>query len=254
MKIRKILAAAAAAVVAVSAMAVTSSAAFVIGEGQAILGFGDSEWKAAGWGKGEGEIPLEHFTLADVTGDGTYTVAVDLSAGYENLVGIEDENTGEMMVYTTAAGIGAMGINLNVNAEDPAYDNVCMNIISVKFDGVETIKEGVVSFTNNEDGGKRANVMNQWSAYDSAKADHITVDSSKASAVLTDFADEWTTCEVTFEVTGMPAAASAPADTSTGTATTPSKDSPDTGVEGIAVIAGLAAVAGGAALISRKRK
>ena len=252
MKLRKIFAAAAATVVA-SVMAVSANAASsltALQPGQAILGFGDSEWKASGWGKDEASLDLSYFKLADVTGDGTYTVGIDLSAGYENLAGIEDENTGELVVYNTAAGIGAMGVNLNVDADNEAYDNVCINIISVKFDGVETKIDGAVSYTNNEDGAKRSNVMNAWANYDSTKEDHITVDPAAATSVLTNFADEWTTCEVTFEVTGMPAASTGDSAGSTEAG----KGSPDTGVEGIAAVAGVAIVAGGAVLVSKKRK
>ena len=53
-------------------------------------------------------------------------------------------------------------------------------------------------------------------------------------------------------------AASAPADTvvdtNTGDAETPVKNSPDTGVEGVAVVAGAAIAAAGVMLVSRKRK
>ena len=38
------------------------------------------------------------------------------------------------------------------------------------------------------------------------------------------------------------------------TATTPEKGSPDTGVEGIAAVAGVAVLAAGAVLVSKKRK
>ena len=67
---------------------------------------------------------------------------------------------------------------------------------------------------------------------------------------------------VTFTVsgTGLGAAADDTAtDATTGeaaddTATTPDKGSPDTGVEGIAAVAGVAVLAAGAVLVSKKRK
>ncbi|MBQ8171901.1 MAG: NPXTG-anchored protein [Oscillospiraceae bacterium] len=269
MKITKILAGLAASVVAVSAMAATSFAASsltLLEPGQAILGFGDADWKAAGWGKEEATaLDLSYFTLADVTADGTYTVGIDLSAGY-TADGFEDEETGELLVMTTANGIGAMGINLNLDAEDESYNNVNINIVSVKFDGVETIKDGATSYTNAEDGAKRSNVMNQWANYDATKADHLTLDPDTATSVMTDFSGEWTTCEVTFEVTGMPAADTgatggddagdnAGSDASGDVnAPTTDKQSPDTGVEGVAAVAGVAVLAAGAVLVSKKRK
>lgn len=268
MKLRKILAAASAAVVAAASMSVFAFAApsFTnLAEGEAMLGFGDADWKASGWGKDEASLDMSYFTTAQITGNGTYTVGIDLSAGYENLAGIEDENTGELVTYTTANGIGAMGINVCFDADDETYDNFGINITSVKFDGAETILDGVVSYTNNEDGGKRCNVFNQWANYDASKEDHITSNPDAATSILTDFAGEWTTCEVTFEVFGLDAAApvedNTPDDTATPDATAPSapassdsKGSPNTGVEGIAAVAGLAVVAGGALVIAKKRK
>ncbi len=55
---------------------------------------------------------------------------------------------------------------------------------------------------------------------------------------------------------GGGAAPSTPAETPSDApaATTPSKDSPDTGVEGIAAVAGIAVVAAGAVVLSKKRK
>ncbi len=271
MKLRKFLAAATTAVVTAASMSVFASAApsFTrLAEGEAMLGFGDADWKASGWGKDESSLDMSYFTTAQITGNGVYTVGIDLSAGYENLAGIEDEDTGELVNYTTANGIGAMGINVCFDADDDTYDNFGINITSVKFDGVESIKAGAVSYTNNEDGGKRCNVFNQWANYDASKEDHITSDPDAATSLMTDFAGEWTTCEVTFEVFGLDeAAAPAPVEDNTpadnaaadntpaaAPAATDSKGSPDTGVEGIAAVAGLAVVAGGALAIAKKRK
>lgn len=256
MKLRKILAMTAAAALAVSAMA-TSAFAASIEKGQAILAFGDADWKTGAWAKpGNTDDTLDnsYFTIADVTADGTYTVAVDLSAGYTNVTWL-DEETGDPIVFTTANGIGAMGINLNLDPEDEAYANVVCTVKSVKFDGTDYPVTGV-SFTNTEDGLKRTNVINEWATFDSAKADHVSTDPANATGKVIDTTGltEWTKCEVTFEVTGMPAAdAAAPAEDA-GTEATGDKANSDTGVEGIAVVAGLAIVAAGAVVVAKKRK
>lgn len=260
MKISKILAAASAAVVAAAAISSVSfaeSALAALEPGEAILGFGDSDWKAQGWGKGQnGELDMSYFQTAQITGNGTYSVGIDLSAGYTN-DDWEDEETGDLAVFTTGNGIGAMGINVNFDAEDEAYDNFGINITSVKFDGVESIVAGATSYTNNEDGAKRCNVLNQWANYDATKEDHITSDAATATSVMTDFAGEWTTCVVEFEVFGLAdddaATDATESTTDAETTTTPDKGSPDTGVEGIAAVAGVAVLAAGAVIVSKKR-
>lgn len=260
MKISKILAAASAAVVAAAAISSVSfaeSALTALEPGEAILGFGDSDWKAQGWGKGQdGELDMSYFQTAQITGNGTYSVGIDLSAGYTN-DDWEDEETGDLAVFTTGNGIGAMGINVNFDAEDEAYDNFGINITSVKFDGVESIVAGATSYTNNEDGAKRCNVLNPWANYDATKEDHITSDAATATSVMTDFAGEWTTCVVEFEVFGLAdddaAADATESTTDAETTTTPDKGSPDTGVEGIAAVAGVAVLAAGAVIVSKKR-
>lgn len=265
MKISKILAASAAAVVAaasISSVSFAASAMVDLQPGEAMLGFGDSEWKAAGWGKGEeNALDMSYFQTAQITGNGTYSVGIDLSAGYVNLVGIEDEETGELAEYTTGNGIGAMGINVNFDSEDEAYNNFGIKVTSVKFDGVETMIAGATSYTNNEDGGKRCNVLNPWVNYDATKEDHITLDPDTATAVLTDFSGEWSTCVVEFEVYGLAEDAAGNGGSEAGNdvvdagnTTTDDKTSPDTGVEGIAVVAGVAVLAAGAVLVSKKRK
>lgn len=69
------------------------------------------------------------------------------------------------------------------------------------------------------------------------------VDSDLATAPADDAAAD--------DTTAATADAEAPADTTT---TAPSKGSPDTGVEGVAAVAGVAVVAAGAVVLSKKRK
>lgn len=74
--------------------------------------------------------------------------------------------------------------------------------------------------------------------------------------------DSYESIKVTFTVTGLgggdaaadDTTASDATDTATDTGASADKGSPDTGVEGVAAIAGLAVVAAGAVVLSKKRK
>ena len=246
MKIRNIIAAATAAIVGTAALAVS---AFALDNpaNSVIIGFGDADWKASFWAKdGDAQDFNTYCPPVAITGNGTYTVVLDLSTGYTNPDHI-DEETGEEVVYTTGNGIGAMG--LVFNSEDEA---VGMDIKSVKIDGVEMTLTGS-SYTNNEDGGRRTNIYNAWAAFKPENGD-ISLDPDNATATVIDITDltEWSKVEVTFDVYGM---ADTVVDTGADTgATGADKGSPDTGVEGVAVVAGLAVVAAGALAISKKRR
>ena len=270
MKLRKIFAGVMAAAVAVSAMAFSASAE-PVEQGIFVIGFGDADWKASFWGKDGDTIDSSYEKTAKLEGNGTYTVSLDLSSGY-TAEGWVDEDTGDDIVLTTGNGIGAMG--LQIYGE---YPTLGVDVKSVKFDGVELPLTGT-SYTNDEDGGRRTNLYNAWAGFDAAKEDHIAVDPSTATSTLVDISSltEWSTVEVTFEVYGLeetaapeaeeeapeaeeaPAAddttAEAPAAGDVAGATDSSKGSPDTGIEDAAVVAGLAIVAAGAVLVTKKRK
>ena len=261
MNVKKILAGAVASVMAVTSLAAFASAD-AVEEGVFVLGFGDADWKASFWGKAEGDtIDSSYETTAKLEGNGTYTVAVDLSKGY-TAEGWVDEATGDLLTLTTGNGIGAMGVQIYGE-----YPTLGVNITKVVIDGVEQPLTGV-SYTNDEDNGRRTNIYNEWANYDATKEDHITQDPDNASATLIDKSalTEWSKIEVTFEVYGLEEDNSGSTG-STGNegdgegdgngdtnATTPDKNTPDTGVEGVAVVAGLAIVAAGAVVVAKKRK
>ncbi len=261
MNLRKVLAGVMAAAVAATSAAVTVSAE-PIEQGIFVIGFGDADWKASFWGKDGDILDSSYQQTAKLEGNGVYTVTLDLSGGYENPDHL-DEETGDPIVYTTGNGIGAMG--LHIYGE---YPTLGVDIQSVKFDGVELPKIGS-TYTNDEDGGRRTNIYNAWAGYDAAKEDHITKDAATATGTPFDITGitEWSKVEVTFEVYGMEETA-APAEDAEAPAedvaapeagdvdasTDSSKGSPDTGVEDVAVVAGLAIVAAGAVLVSKKRK
>lgn len=247
MKIRNLIAVATAAIVGTAALAVS---AFALDNpaNSVVIGFGDGDWKASIWAK-EGDI-LDfntYCTPVAITGNGTYTVVLDLSSGYTNPDHV-DEETGEEVVYTTGNGIGAMGLVFNSEDEAVGFD-----IKSVKFDGVDMPLTGA-SYTNNEDGGRRTNIYNAWAGFNAENGD-ISLDPDNATATLIDISSltEWSKVEVTFDVYGMAGAAVVDTDTDA-TAPAGDKGSPDTGVEGVAVVAGLAVVAAGTLAISKKRK
>ncbi len=267
MKLRKVLAGVMASVVAVSAMAITTSAE-PMDQGIFVIGFGDADWKASFWGKDGDTIDSSYQQTAVLNGNGVYTVSLDLSSGY-TADGWVDEDTGDDLVLTTGNSIGAMG--LQIYGE---YPTLGVDIQSVTIDGVDFPLQGA-SYTNDEDGGRRTNIYNAWAAYDAGKEDHITKDAATATSTLIDISSltEWSKIEVTFEVYGLEETADAPTVEETPIVDAPaadaeeapaagdvdagtdsSKGSPDTGAEDVAVVAGLAIVAAGAALVSKKRK
>lgn len=243
MKLRNVIAAASAAIMAVSAMALS---AFALDNpaNSVVIGFADVDWKAGWWAKaGDSQDFNDYCTPVQITGNGTYTVKVDLSSGYTN-EGWEDEDTGELIEFTTANGVAAMG--LIYNSTDTA---VGFDVTSIKFDGAEVALNGR-SFTNDEDGGRRTNLYNEWASFNADE--HLTLDPASANCKLFDAGSvgEWTTLEVTFDVYGLAdAPADAPAEAPAG-----DKGSPDTGVAGVAAVAGAAALAAGVMVASRKRK
>ena len=289
MKLRKVLAGAMAAAVAVSAMAVSASAE-KMEEGVFIIGFGDADWKASFWGKDGDVLDSSYETTAKLEGNGTYTVVLDLSKGYNNEKWI-DEDTGDFIDLTTGNSIGAMGIQIYGD-----YPTLGCDITSVKIDGKDMALQGV-SFTNDEDGGRRTNIYNAWASFNADE--HLTTDASKATSTLISIDDlgEWTKVEVTFDVYGLdeaaddaaadedvaaddaaadedvaaddaadedadaddaadeaPATDEAPAAGDVAAATDSTKGSPDTGVADVAAVAGLGIVAAGAVLVAKKRK
>lgn len=262
MKITKILGAASAAVVSAAVLAASASAY------EAFLMYASSDWSVQCM-----DATSENATTADVTGDGTYTVAI---SGFE----WEDEDTAEMVPATgTGATVFCVDIDGLANAlgcgkDAEGYDALetaadkmafaqatglkisDVVITATNTDGTSTdiaVDESKLYYGDIEGNGKiRLEIFN---AYGDTSKD-APIDAAGFS-----FDDS---LSVTFTVsgTGMGAAADDTAtDATTGdaaddtaTTTTPDKGSPDTGVEGIAAVAGLAVLAAGAVLVSKKRK
>lgn len=272
MKLRKIFAG-----VVAAAMATTmATSAFAASNGdrlqpaEATLAFADAGWTISNWGKSDdAETTVAALKNANITGNGEYTVSVDISGGVPGFGSdgepILDQETGDPISYTTMSGIGAMAVMVNVPADDEAYNNLIIDITSVKFDDVETMIDGVASYTNAEDGIYRSTVINQWA---SKKDTDRSTNFEAASNVITEFADVWSKCEVTFTIIGWPEAGSepeAPADPEPEAPADPEPEAPanpgdsskpnaGTGAEGLALVAGVAVLAAGAVVVAKKRK
>ena len=264
MKITKILGAASAAVVSAAFMAASAGAY------EAFLMYASSDWSVQCM-----EATSANATTADVTGDGTYTVSI---SGFE----WEDEETAEMVPATaTGATVFCVDIDGLANALGCGKD-------AEGYEGLETSAEkmalaqatgltisDVVITATNSDGTTTDIAVDESKLYygDIEGNGKIRLeiynaygDTSKDAPIDPAGFSFDDTLSVTFTVsgTGMGDAAASDdnaADAATADAEAPAdnaaasdgKGSPDTGVEGIAVVAGVAALAAGAVIVSKKR-
>ena len=212
MKIRKILAAAAAAAVALSAAAVN---VFAADEYTAKLGFADTAWAVQDW---ESSVA--------VTGDGQYTLESTAVAG--------------------AADFGVFVVDIEqMFADAPeataVLDKVEVDGSELSFDAAK-IKYGDIE----EKGNYRIEIYNQ---YGETKNDSPV---NQATAI-------GSSVKITFTVSGLggeaaPAETEAPAAAETAPAADSNTQSATTGNASAAVMISVMAVAGIAAVASRKRK
>ena len=263
MKLRNLLAAATAAVVGTAALASTAGAY------EAFLMYTDTNW---GWGNWAAtDFPAGNV---DVTTDGTYTVYIDNTMASAQ---VEDEETGEMvgavangaqvfcvdidgLATAMNAGKDAEGYEeLKTGAEKMAFAKAAgieisdVKVTTTSTDGTTTevaVNQDNVIFGDIEGNGKiRIEIYNAYG--DTVSNPAVNVEDISFDEKLA----------VTFTVSGIgggdvadDTAADDTAADDTTTTTTTDKTSPDTGVEGIAVVAGVAALAAGALVVSKKRK
>ncbi len=250
MKMTKIFAGIAAAAVATSTMAVMASAY------ETFLMYASGDWSCSAM-----DATAYADGNVDVTADGTYTVS---TGGFM----FEDEDTAEM-VPATATGatvfcvdIDGLATATNAGKDAAGYDDcetaadkmafaeaagisVTDVIVTTKnADGTTTdiaVDQSKILFGDIEGNGKiRIEVYN---AYGDTAA-NAPIDPTSIT-----FDD---TMSVTFTISGV-GGSDAAVDTDAPVAGG-DKASPDTGVEGVAAVAGLAAVAAGAVVLSKKRK
>ncbi len=242
MKIKKIVAAIAAAAVAVSTMAVSAFAAQStdsLADGTAYLNINLSDWS-------EFDATWEN---AEVTGDGTYTVS---------MTGADGINIGQF---------NALEIK---NGETVFNRTYTVTVDSIKINGVEQkIGEGYTCSADGVGLTTRVNLYNEWNTPSEDVSDDGAVDCraadgdvmSKTARMIDASCLETATndIEVTFTVagTGAAAAADTAADTSETTEAAPATTettSTATGNTSAAMIAAVMAAAGVAAIAAKKRK
>ena len=241
MKIKKIVAAIAAAAVAVSTMAVSAFAAQntdSLADGTAYLNINLSDWS-------EFDATWEN---AEITGDGTYTVS---------MTGADGINIGQF---------NALEIK---NGETVFNRTYTVTVDSIKINGVEQkIGEGYTCSADGVGLTTRVNLYNEWNTPSEDVSDDGAVDCraadgdvmSKTARMIDASCLETATNDivVTFTVagTGAAAAADTTADTAetTDAAETTQTTSAATGNASAAAIAAVMAAAGVAAIAAKKRK
>ena len=246
MKIRNIISALTAGVVAAAGFAMTASAADTY---TAAITFQSvtyvfrntlSQDAVLYWDNDLGEAAEfegASFTDATITGDGTYTVEVSgVNDGGWNMLKLDTtlDSTVTPDVAITITGVEVNGEAIDFDAEAAAM---------VEDEGSTLVSDQYSAYEFNISGPVRAQLIN---VYD------------KVAAIPNEGYDS---VKITFDVTGLDAASGSDSTDGTGassdettTTTTPDKTSPETGVEGIAVVAGAAIAAGGVMLLSKKRK
>lgn len=280
MKIAKILSAAAAAVVAVSAVAVSANADFrAISDGsQYLLADGTGNYGICLFSDGTNKdgvpaMSIDGLDLSAITHVAfTFDVIDDadnrdwwdgMGGGAIVVSAHSDLTTNDADLYNkynwASAGNfwGVIDEDLGLETQDPAQG---INAVKVG-DYTYKIEADVINPVANGDIGNLSLYrvfMQAWS---------FTM--SDIEVVKTELSDSNGNLLATFDAKGnvtLAGGAAAPADdtaaddtasdaTDAGASTTtPSKGSPDTGVEGVAAVAGVAIVAAGAVVLSKKRK
>lgn len=261
MKITKILGAASAAVVSAAVLAASASAY------DAFLMYASSDWSVQCMA-----ADSENATTANVTGDGTYTVSI---SGFE----WEDEDTAEM-VPATATGVTVFCVDIDGLANDlgcgkdaEGYDALQTEAEKMAFAQATglSISNVVITATNTDGSTTDIAVDESKLFYGDIEGNgkirleiyNAYGDTSKDAPIGTDWSFD-DSLSVTFTISGTGMGGDAADDTASDATTADAgvadtntgadKGSPDTGVEGIAAVAGVAVLAAGAVLVSKKRK
>lgn len=206
MKIKKIVAAVAAAAIAVSAMAINAFAA----DYTAKIGFADTAWAAQDW-----------ESSVSVTGDGTYTVTSELAAGAVDF--------GVFVVDIEGMFAGSPDATA-------VLDKVTVDGSDISFDASKIIYGDI-----EEKGNFRIEIYNQYGdTLNNAPVNNNTAVASKL--------------EVTFTVSGLGGAAPAADTTAEAPASDSTTASSTTGNTAAIAIVSVMALAGMAAVATKKRK
>ena len=198
-----------------TAQAVEFEPAIDAGEGQAYLAIVDGQWWIQYWGSStkDGYMLSYNAGVADIKGDGQYTVSVTADTN-----GFRYDTTGDVNDQYTPEGLSFMSVMIP-NGEK-LFPGMVLTIDSIKVDGKEIGLEAK-NYTSSDDGIEtRTNIYNTYvskpsedarttegALYDGdGNALDICADYSAQVVNASDFA-KWTTVEVTFTVSGTDGAA-----------------------------------------------
>ncbi|MBR0484341.1 MAG: hypothetical protein IJJ69_06125 [Oscillospiraceae bacterium] len=193
--------------------------------GQAYLAIVDGQWWIQYWGSAEkdGYMLSYNAGIADIQGDGSYTVSVTADTN-----GFRYDTTGDPTDQYVPEGLSFMSVMIPEG--ESLYPGAVITIDSIKVDGKE-IELTAKNYTSSDDGSEtRTNIYNSYvsAPSDDARsaegalydADGNAVDNIKDySAQIIDpsaFAT-WTTVEVNFTITGTDGSNAPAADADTAT-------------------------------------
>ncbi|MBR1529376.1 MAG: hypothetical protein IJ642_08765 [Oscillospiraceae bacterium] len=178
--------------------------------GQAYLAIVDGQWWIQYWGSAEkdGYMLSYNAGIADIQGDGSYTVSVTADTN-----GFRYDTTGDAADQYTPEGLSFLSVMIPEG--ESMYPGAVITIDSIKVDGNE-IEMSAKNYTSSDDGSEtRTNIYNTWvsTPSDDARcidgplydADKNALDICKDySAQLIDPSafSQWTTVEVNFTITG----------------------------------------------------
>lgn len=235
-----------------SVMAVTSLAAFASADASfpytAQLGFADGSWAAQDWA-----------STVEITGDGTYTLKANcLWTDEDTGDDIPAEINGIMVFVVDILGLGA---DLGLTGEGD-MEKVSFTDVKVTVDGKDiALDASKLVWGDVEDKGNlRLELFNAYGstsvseAYDASVSPINPADISAATELSVTFTLSTGSASAAPAATEAATTEAAAATGNTNTAATADKNNADTGVEGVAAIAGIAIVAAGAIIVAKKRK
>lgn len=257
MKLKNIFASVAAAAITLGSAVFPVSAAEDM---SAYIYIADTEWACQYWGEGDPANTIEGLTQdVIVTGDGQYTVSLDVSDGYR----------GNETDFTTIADFNVCGVAIeNCYGE---YPDLTISFDSVKIDGEKVIlKDGSESYLDDDDVSVKIDLYNNYgykalsdaASYKDFSKIEITFTVSgmgvdKGSTTTKE--DDVTTTSVTAaETTTTTAASTTSEKTTTTTTVTTSAEKvsapPATSHSGIAYIVCLGCTAAAISVMTMKKK
>lgn len=178
--------------------------------GQAYLAIVDGQWWIQYWGSAEkdGYMLSYNAGIADIHGDGSYTVSVTADTN-----GFRYDTTGDPADQYIPEGLSFMSVMIPEG--ESMYPGAVITIDSIKVDGNE-IEMSAKNYTSSDDGSEtRSNIYNTWvsSPSDDARCidgalydedgDALDICDDYSAQIIDPSAfSQWTTVEVSFTITG----------------------------------------------------